>query len=711
MSQARSQPSDASPPDLSVLVPCDDEAEALETVRALAAQTAPGVLEVIVGRAWPRCSGPPAAAAPGVRVLDVAAASPTAALNACLASARGELVLVLAGGDVPLGDDLLAGHRAAHRECAGALVGDVRPGEGSATRRPVWEAPWPPLAPAPPVRHFSAPRAALLAAGGLDERLPDLEVAVLDLLVRLNEGGVGWREQRDLAVRPAQRNIRAVRTAWLDRGRAAEALPELALARGTPMVPRGRRRTRVALRWAEPALRALAARGGSDADAVRRLAARAAFVRGRVRSPLSLEPLARGGPAADPAVAPQRPAVAVVVPFSGDAGAAERLLGHLMRVRRRAGDDMLVVDNSPRAVVTARDGIRMLRAEREQSSYYAREVGWRATSAPWVAYIDADCIPAPGLLDAFFNPGPSPGTGAVAGAVLDPPAPGSWAARWAAEVSTMSQSRLLSRASWPFALTANVLVERRALELVGGFATGIRSGGDADLCRRLAQAGCGIEYRPRAAVVHDHRDSLGALLAQFARYGRGIAWRDRRAPEVGLLDGPPNMWELAALALEVPLDLLAARFDRAAAHAGDVLTLLAMRAGALAGNRPAASPPAPAVVGIARSWPADGAAPKHVRRVEALGRGPRPAPDRVRAVFVEDDAPLDLLAALCWLGVGRRAGRYRALRALSDSRRRRALVTRAPVARRVASARELVALDADPWTAETLDALAVLLAR
>jgi hypothetical protein len=83
----------------------------------------------------------------------------------------------------------------------------------------------------------------------------------------------------------------------------------------------------------------------------------------------------------------------------------------------------------------------------------------------------------------------------------------------------------------------------------------------------------------------------------------------------------------------------------------------------------------------------------------------------VWAVFAEDDAPLDLLVALCWLAVGRRAGRGRALRALCHSQGRRALVTRAPVARRVAPARELVALDADPWTAETLDAVAVLLGR
>lgn len=692
-----------------MLVPCENDADALQTLGALERQTGHGSLrvEVVVVRAWPRCSGP-APAAPGVRVLDVAAASPAAALNAGLASALGELVVVLAAGDVPLRDDLLAGHRAAHGAAAHAVVGDIRPTDGSEACRAVWEAPWPSVAPVPPVRHFSAPRTALLAARGVDERLPELEVAVLDLLVRLHEAGIGLRERRDLAVRAARREGRA---AWLDRGRAAQALAELALARGSPLVSRGHRRNRVALRWSEPLLSTLAARSGRDAEGMRRLAARAAFVRGRVRPPLGLEPLARGGPAADPAAHSERPPVAMVVPFLGTASAAERLLDNLACVRRRPGDEIVVVDNSPRPVVSARAGVRVLRAAEERSSYFARDVGWRATRAPWVAFTDADCIPAPDLLDAFFAPAPAPGTGAVAGAVLDPPDRGSWSVRWAAEMGVLRQSSALSRAVLPFAVAANLLVARSALESVGGFADGIRSGGDADMCQRLALDGFTIAYRPRAAVEHQHRRSLAGVLRQFTRYGRGCAWRSRRMPDARAADIVPDARALAGLALELPVDLLAARFDRARAHATSLLALLSLRAGALAGNRPAATPPAPPVVGIACRWPAEGQAPAAVGRVEALGRGSRPAPDGVRAVFAEDDAPLDLLAALCWLGVSRRAGRQRALRALCDSRRRRALVTRAPVARRVASARELVALDADPWTAETLEAVAVLLAR
>ena len=81
----------------------------------------------------------------------------------------------------------------------------------------------------------------------------------------------------------------------------------------------------------------------------------------------------------------------------------------------------------------------------------------------------------------------------------------------------------------PYAQTAHAAVRRRAFEAVGGFTEGIRSGGDADLCFRIGDAGWAIEGRP-AAVRHEARAALGPLLGQLARHGSGVAWLDRRYP-------------------------------------------------------------------------------------------------------------------------------------------------------------------------------------
>ena len=73
-------------------------------------------------------------------------------------------------------------------------------------------------------------------------------------------------------------------------------------------------------------------------------------------------------------------------------------------------------------------------------------------------------------------------------------------------------------------------MRRDAFERVGGFSAPVYSGGDADLCWRLAKAGGRLESRPRALVRHENRASLRALLAQLHRHGGGMQWLDARYP-------------------------------------------------------------------------------------------------------------------------------------------------------------------------------------
>ena len=82
----------------------------------------------------------------------------------------------------------------------------------------------------------------------------------------------------------------------------------------------------------------------------------------------------------------------------------------------------------------------------------------------------------------------------------------------------------------PFAQTAHCAVRREAFEAVGGFVDAVRSGGDADLCFRLAAAGWELESRPGAAVVHRNRTTVPRMLAQRARHGAGVAWLEDRHP-------------------------------------------------------------------------------------------------------------------------------------------------------------------------------------
>ena len=86
--------------------------------------------------------------------------------------------------------------------------------------------------------------------------------------------------------------------------------------------------------------------------------------------------------------------------------------------------------------------------------------------------------------------------------------------------------------------SGNLLVRRAAFEALGGFAEGIRSAGDFDLCWRAQAAGWRLIRRPRAGVAHRHRDDLASFLSMLARYGAGASWIDDRYP------GASPRWKL-----------------------------------------------------------------------------------------------------------------------------------------------------------------------
>ena len=223
-----------------------------------------------------------------------------------------------------------------------------------------------------------------------------------------------------------------------------------------------------------------------------------------------------------------RPAVDVVVPFGG--GALGAVLRWAAALEVREDDTVTVVDNraSPEDVAVLPRGVRLIAASGVASSYFARNVGARAGSAPWILFLDADVEPPPDLLDRLLDPSPRERVAVVAGEVLDEePRPGDpRVVRYAWLKRSMSQGGLRDG----FAQTANCAVRRAAFEAVGGFRDHVRSGGDADLGFRLRAAGWELELREDAAVVHRSRRALRRFLAQQARHGAGAAWVNRERP-------------------------------------------------------------------------------------------------------------------------------------------------------------------------------------
>ena len=247
-----------------------------------------------------------------------------------------------------------------------------------------------------------------------------------------------------------------------------------------------------------------------------------------------------GDPGRDALARSGRPPVDVVIPFAGSDTELEQLTRRASSLARGPSDTIVIVDNRPRGPVPHAARVGVLSAPQQRSSYYARNQGTAAGHAPWLLFLDADVEWPPNLIDAYFEPEPGECVGVLAGEFADARLAGdcTLAERYAAEAGTMTQANSMQR-PMPYAQTANCLVRRAAFEAVGGFAGGIRSGGDADLCFRLQAAGWTVERREGAMVVHRNRRELSALLAQKARHGAGAAWLERRYAG----SFPPRRWK------------------------------------------------------------------------------------------------------------------------------------------------------------------------
>ena len=238
---------------------------------------------------------------------------------------------------------------------------------------------------------------------------------------------------------------------------------------------------------------------------------------------------------ADAYEAPGTPRLAadVVVPFAGSETALDALVLRLHELRLAAGDTVVVADNRSQARGERTVGpVRVVAAGARPGSYAARNVGAAHGCNPWIVFIDADVSAPPDLLDRYFATAPPDCAAVLVGQICDEPPGGASgpAVRYAHLSGLMSQQRTTLRPRWRYAQTANCAVRRSAFSLIDGFVEEARSGGDADLCFRLRDAGWSLHPWPHAEVVHVSRESLQALLRQRVRVGAGARWLDTRHP-------------------------------------------------------------------------------------------------------------------------------------------------------------------------------------
>lgn len=289
-----------------------------------------------------------------------------------------------------------------------------------------------------------------------------------------------------------------------------------------------------------------------------------------------------------------RSPVSVIVPFAGSLDALEALLKTVATLELEPADELIVADNRRRPARPEAPRIRVLDASGRATPAHARNRGASAASGEWLVFLDADVLPLPGLLHAYFEPPPERRTAVLAGAIRDvaPSTPHTsrgrlpLATRHSLARGQMAQSTTMGRGRWAYAQTANCAVRREAFEQVGGFADDARAGEDADLCFRLAAQGWRIEERPRAEVEHLARSTLLRLVRQLAVHGSGAGWVQRRHP--GAFPAPGALAlsrRLAADGHRALRELRRGEREAVALAALDMLATMAFELGRLLPNR------------------------------------------------------------------------------------------------------------------------------
>lgn len=261
--------------------------------------------------------------------------------------------------------------------------------------------------------------------------------------------------------------------------------------------------------------------------------------------------------------------VSVIIPAFNESRWIDATLAALLAQEARELDvDICVIDTGSTDATCERvqaHPVSLLRVE-ERSSYVARNAGLQASTAELFAFLDADCIPQPGWLQALVDCARHSGSDYVAGRIENEIVVDNLGNQLLA-YRTSADVRRQSVAAGNVA-AGNMLVHRRVFDRLGPFEP-LRSGADILHSQRAIAAGFWIDYAANAVVRHQcDLSNLDYLRRRFrirrgqmlSRGGsnpamtalRAFPWRPgiRESARVAAFTGRPKLGVLAFLWLE-----------------------------------------------------------------------------------------------------------------------------------------------------------------
>ncbi|MEV5414209.1 mycofactocin biosynthesis glycosyltransferase MftF [Thermopolyspora sp. NPDC052614] len=214
-------------------------------------------------------------------------------------------------------------------------------------------------------------------------------------------------------------------------------------------------------------------------------------------------------------------ALTVVIPVYGRPQLLARCLEALGRTHPVVVVDDASPDPGPIAEIAGAYGARLIRRAVNGGPGAARNTGLAAVRTPLVAFLDADCVPRPGWLEALLPHFADPLVVAVAPRVVTGAGRPGRLAAYEGGLATLDMGEggnlVRPRGAVPFVAGAALLVRRSAVG--DGFDEGLRDGEDVDLVWRLTARGLHVRFVPAATVEHEPPARLRDWLARRVDYG------------------------------------------------------------------------------------------------------------------------------------------------------------------------------------------------
>lgn len=233
--------------------------------------------------------------------------------------------------------------------------------------------------------------------------------------------------------------------------------------------------------------------------------------------------------------------IAVILPHFADTARLQRCLS-VLTAQDLDGVEVVVVDNATPggiAGIAAMFPQIAIITEPQKGAAAARNRGVTETRAPWLAFLDADCVPEAdwlGQVRRITGGDLRSVTGGRVDVFDETPQPRSGAEAFET-VFAFDQAGYIRDKG--FSVTANLITSRATFEATGPFVVGVSE--DLEWCRRATAAGHRLVYDADLAVSHPTRSDWPALAKK---------WRRLTAEEFGLQQGRMR-WIAKALAMPI----------------------------------------------------------------------------------------------------------------------------------------------------------------